>query len=497
MGVRVVRTLLRTAPRGISVFRRATVPAIDRDMAYAAGSIGTFGGHTWMAVQDTARGHVPQGVGDGSTSDRQLLLDEVSGFADEAGTTGGGLAGALYTVTSTDDTASTAETPAAGTFRYGAEGYGLADPDDPRWIVFDPSLDGQTIERNHDVKMRANKTIDGRGVNVTIGGSFDLVIRSLTLPGAAGTVNWEGGVANIVIAYVTVAHPTLAANHDQDLIACDRGFDKVFIHHVTFTGGGDGQLDFTNVSDTRIPGGDRLGRVTVDWCHFGPHPDAVAWANAVANGEVGVDNAADNGKVALTGLDSQDGAWPDALRVTFSRCLFKRGRQRQPKIQRSRVHMYNCMVDEWALPPTLGGFSIATEVSKDGELLSDNCVYRATEPGTTHWLDALETIDDPDTIGVKVDARGTAAYPDPYVKVNSPYLPNGATIQTHNDTKVFRGYSKANLSSPYGTTTEHYNADTDWEGVPPYDYTPRDADDDLIADLEAGAGNVQPWELVA
>ena len=69
--------------------------------------------------------------------------------------TTGGLNGEIYVVTNLNDSG-------PGSLRFAAQS------DKPLWIIFAPSLQGQTITLDSTIYLGANKTIDGRGSDITL-----------------------------------------------------------------------------------------------------------------------------------------------------------------------------------------------------------------------------------------------------------------------------------------------------------------------------------------
>ncbi len=89
-----------------------------------------------------------------SVSRRESLLESPWKIGYGAATTGAGLTGSLYVVTNTNNSG-------PGSLRQGLE-----TPN--TWVVYDPSLDGQTIYIEKNLLPAANTTWDGRDALVTI-----------------------------------------------------------------------------------------------------------------------------------------------------------------------------------------------------------------------------------------------------------------------------------------------------------------------------------------
>jgi pectate lyase len=483
-------------------------------VAYATGSRVTYQGRTWRAVSATGRGQYPQGVGDGSRSDRDLLLAQRNGFA-QAVT--GGDAGATYVVTSTADTS----TP--GTLRYGLTRAV------PLWIVFDKSLGPSiTIQLQSKLKPLANKTVDGRGVSVRITGSYDLSIKGL------GTVNNIWAYVDRVVAPVD---SKFSVSHGFSIDGTPAsgapvGFDLIWLHHVGFGQTGDSIVGMGK-------SGTAPSRVTVDWCSFGPQPDVDAWLYAYNAHTLGFNNSAENGKGAMCGLDPQDGAAPDAIQTTFHHNRFLASVQRNIKVHRSRSHFYNNFIDRWGYPPLVtvpsdaknhpdaqqyaqtnqAGSKVnavnptygagATEIGPDGELLCQNNVFAPYAKDeehvlsaalvragylTTPWLVTAPRLNPMRFFPVKPNA----ALADPLVKSSGNWSPAGAladlNLQLHPE-QVFTGVTYASDASPYAAigSGQTRAAGENWNNDAPYAYALAIADAQLRDDLAIATGNVQAW----
>lgn len=143
------------------------------------------------------------------------LLANRTGFA--AGATGGA-GGAMVTVTNTN-----------------ASGAGsLAEAliaTDPRWIIFDPALSGQTITMPGDLWHNGNKTIDGRGC-------ANLTIR---LNGDGG---FKANAKNLICAYVKLAGNT--AYSATNVAYFSRIGGTYWFYHVDVESTGDEGISFDN-----------------------------------------------------------------------------------------------------------------------------------------------------------------------------------------------------------------------------------------------------------
>ena len=490
-----------------------TATAWDPSTGYAAGSRVSYRGQTWRAKQPAGPGQYPQGVGDGSRADRDLLLAQRNGFAQRVT---GGDAGDTYVVTST------ADTKTRGTLRYA-----LMRPE-PLWIVFDKALGPNvTIALTSKLKPLANKTVDGRGVNVRITGSYDINIKGL-------------GVANQIWCYIErVVSPVTAPLGGIHGFTIDGvpnkgdvgGLDLIWLHHITFGQTGDSVLSIGKAASSRP------SRLTIDWCRFGLQPDVDAWLYAYNARTLGQDNSAENGKSAAVGLDPQDGQWPDAIQATWHHNHFEGAVQRIIKVQRARAHFYNNLVDRWAQPPLVvqpndaknhpdavayantyqsgakqstirpNYNSSATEIANDGELLSQNNVYVPYALNEEHLLSpalvAAGYLKSPWLITLPrkqaaVIVAKSAKAPTSLVKSTGNWSPDrdavGLDLQSNPDL-VFTGVTFASTEDPYNVLPngQTRQAGDDWRNDAPYGYALEVAGVGLQREIAAAAGNDQVW----
>ncbi len=232
----------------------------------------------------------------------QNLLNEVVGFGSQAT---GGDPNQVYHVT-------TLANSGAGSLRNALES------NQPYWIVFD--VQGQ-ITHPTRVDVRSNKTIDGRGRDITI----------------EGTLRLED-TRNVIISDVTLTN-TLEGRCGQDgdviLVTGDGGTnpatfssrDLVF-HHLELFDGGDGLLDLRGAS-----------RVTISWNHMHTHKKAMLmWQN-------------------------RDGQPVPGMRVTFHHNFFDRLTLRGPQFIYGWAHFFNNYHFEWYEygAGSLGGAQMVSE----------------------------------------------------------------------------------------------------------------------------------------
>lgn len=214
---------------------------------YEIGDQVTFDGSLWQANAPVAIQHSPQGVGSGTLDDQALLINELDrGFA--GGLVTGGQGGTVVHVTNNANSG-------AGSLRTA-----IATPNS--WIVFDGNY---TITLTSNAPLANNVTLDGRGRNVTIGGTAMQYFSS----------DHGGASPNIVFAYLTFTGINSSTSTSAAYIIGGNGnagahqygnADLIYTHHCTFASIRDQN---TLISYT----GQTLARSTMDWCAFGPNPD--------------------------------------------------------------------------------------------------------------------------------------------------------------------------------------------------------------------------------
>jgi pectate lyase len=204
------------------------------------------------------------------------------------------------------------------------------ESDMPYWIVFD--VEG-TIElggADHRIVMKGDKTIDGRGRDITVNG--ELRVQDVT---------------NVIISDIHVTN-TLSGSCGQTgdvlLIRGDGDDDPnafsardIWLHHVEAYEGGDGLVD--------IRGG---SRITISWSHFHAHAKGMLmWKNA----------------------DDQP---TPGMRVTLHHNFFDRMSRRGPQFSYGWAHFYNNYQFEW--------YEFGAGGIDGAQFLSENNIYEA-RPG--------------------------------------------------------------------------------------------------------------------
>ena len=243
---------------------------------------------------------------------RAMLLDPVSGFARLADTTGAGLDGELFVVTTPADRG-------PGSLRDGLEQGG-------RWVVFDKAvfpIDREVvIGVESPIMVGANTTLDGRCANVRLDGSSGT--DGILFIGDFGF----RGTSNVMVSTVKVG-PVPGDGDEQsgDAIRVTWGSDRFFISHVELFAAEDEALDITR--------GDRgLMRGTVAHSLIRDTQKAVLVGDGTANNE-------------------KRGGWATnahRIQVTFRDNWFLRNQIRNPLITDSTAHIYNNYVSAYGVP---------------------------------------------------------------------------------------------------------------------------------------------------
>jgi pectate lyase len=133
------------------------------------------------------------------------------------------------------------------------------ESDQPYWIVFD--VEGVIALGDDSIHVLSNKTIDGRGRDITIDGNLKL----------------DAGTRNIIFTDIKLQYPAGFATSSGDLISIrGHGHDNpelydsrdMWFHHLELARGGDGQLD--NRGATYL---------TISWSHMHSHSKSMLHTN--------------------------------------------------------------------------------------------------------------------------------------------------------------------------------------------------------------------------
>ena len=256
------------------------------------------------------------------------LLDHRSGFARNVT---GGAGGTVVTITAVGDAGfNQLKSALAG--------------DEPKWIRFSPGLTG-TILINNYLGIGSNKTIDGRGADITLKGknTRDRV--------------YIWGDTNVIIHNIRFFEIGVGDDNGQALGLAD-GADLVWIDHVTFEHNGDESVSIGGYDPEYKYGYN--SRVTLSYCH---------WYNTV--------------KCILVGNSKIDG---EGFKLTVHHCFFQGGPDvgvsRIPLLRHAKVHFYNNYVLDvgWQ----------AAAIHEDGEALLEYNIYDTEHDdvmncGTDSW----------------------------------------------------------------------------------------------------------------
>lgn len=207
----------------------------------------------------------------------------------------------------------------------------LAD-DKPRWIRFKPGLKGE-IELDGNLFIGSNKTIDGRGADITITSPGDCDEILFWGKDKDGKVDPER--RNLIVHNIKIIKVGKGDNCGQGL-GIAYGAKDVWVDHVTFSGNGDESLSM----------GKGATNLTVSWCRFSDTDKAIllSW-----------------------GSGEEDARRDPAMRVTIHHSYFLRVNGRSPALRFGKVHCFNNFVKHWNWS--------GVEVTMNGELFSENNIY--------------------------------------------------------------------------------------------------------------------------
>ena len=186
----------------------------------------------------------------------------------------------------------------------------------PRWIVFEPGLSG-SIQLASALEVEGDKTIDGRGADITISG------QTLELYSD-----------NVIVTHLKFR------GSSNDAIRVGRGSRDLWIHRNSLSRAGDGLIDVIEGSSD----------VTISWNIFSDH-----------------------GKTLLLGRDQEQAA--EVTTVSLHHNVFQATEERNPKMNRGKVHSYNNYLVNWRY---VGAYAEA-----GGEIYSEANIYEAGDKKRT------------------------------------------------------------------------------------------------------------------
>lgn len=343
-----------------------------------------------------------------SALSEEALLSQREGFG--ANVTGG-QGGQVLTVTSLEDSK---EEIKSGTLRWALE------QSDPATVKF--AVNG-TIALVDDINIRSNKTLDGRGSDITI---------------TQNGLNIED-VENIIITNVKIMNGIQFGEKEcntpgtGDAIQV-RNSKRIWVHHVTLASFCDGLLDIINGSND----------VTVSWSKFQHHSKTMLIGNSVDRGE----------------MDKN-------ITATISHNVFSDLVQRIPRVRFGKVDVYNNYYTNW--------HSYAVGSSLDSQVIVEKNVF---EPGSQTSRDELSIVMDK----VGDDPRGGFARATGNLLINGAReesirpenvftRPYSANIETATESLKQKLLEEAGFLSPayyqqqFGLNFNNFNTDLNGDGI--------------------------------
>jgi pectate lyase len=194
----------------------------------------------------------------------------------------------------------------------------------PYWIVFD--VEGKITIAGGRVEIESNKTIDGRGRDITIEGELRIThSQNVIISDVKLTNELEGHCTQAGDVISVRGNGTTPASYTSK---------NLWFHHVELFNGGDGLLDLRGASG-----------VTISWSHLHTHKKAI---------------------LASRNLDGSDA---DGMRVTFHHNFFDRITLRGPQFLYGHAHYFNNYQYEW--------YEYGAGSLDGAELLSEANIYQA------------------------------------------------------------------------------------------------------------------------
>ena len=239
--------------------------------------------------------------GGGSLAAHERILDERVGFGRF---TTGGAGGPIVEVTTLGD-------DGPGSLRAAAEASG------PAWIRF--RVSGE-IALASPILVESDKTIDGRGADVTVTGEGLFV---------------QGGRGNVILTHFGIRDTS------NDLIRFHDGGARMWVHHMDLENGGDGAFDAT----------EGVTEVTISFTHIRNHDKAM---------------------LVGAGSDTGDGA---GMRWTGHHNWYENCVQRLPFIRMGWAHSFNNLI-EWR-----SGTAMSVRISPGQMLVENNVLAPQTNVG--------------------------------------------------------------------------------------------------------------------
>lgn len=180
----------------------------------------------------------------------------------------------------------------------------------------------------------------------------------------AGIFNLAG-CEDIILSNLTLQGPGAIDVSGKDLLNIGRGSNHIWIDHVNFIDGIDGNFDINSFADF----------ITVSWCTFTYTSKSYMHMNTNLIGS----------------NDNPDMNGADCLNVTFQNCIWGKGcDQRMPMVRFGKIHILNCLYG-------CAGCSRTINPRRDSEVLIEGCVWKqgvknifsATDAKAYQWKDCI------------------------------------------------------------------------------------------------------------
>jgi pectate lyase len=250
------------------------------------------------------------------------VVDEIEGYARDAGTVGG-LGGQLRVVTTAADyDPAKGESAIPGSLRAAVED--ARREKTPLWIVFGPELGEHAVIRvRAPIKLPDDLTLDGMCSDVTF-----------ESPTNVGQV-YVFGSKNVIVERMRFRKTDYRSTADEgdaeSTLRLNGMFDRVAILHNDFSECGDGCLDITTSPRAPLP---ERARVTVAYNRFADHDKTMLFGNFTCN-DIGVPPC--DAKFLAANRDLLP-----VFFLTLEGNLFVRTAQRHPRVfGRAMAHVVN------------------------------------------------------------------------------------------------------------------------------------------------------------
>ena len=221
---------------------------------------------------------IPEPIPEPTERPWENLIDEMTGFAKAANTTGG-MGGEICWVNNLSNSGS-------GSLRDCAESIGS------KWIRF--SVSGVIDLSGSEIRAQSDKTIDGRGVNITI---------------SNGGIRADS-VENIIVHNINFVNQSAGIPFINIL----RNTDRIWVDHLSFANSSDDALQIGTYGDETA---ESPRNITVSWCRW----DNVGKALIIGFNEIFINDS--------------------VIKVTIHHNFFNEVVERTPSVRYAKVHAYN------------------------------------------------------------------------------------------------------------------------------------------------------------